>query len=46
MSGPIIIRDLYKKYADNYALNGLNLTIDTGQIYGILGPNGNLLAEQ
>ena len=41
MSGPIIIRDLYKKYADNYALNGLNLTIDTGQIYGILGPNGS-----
>ena len=41
MSGPIVIRDLYKKYSDNYALNGLNLTIDTGQIYGILGPNGS-----
>ena len=33
---------LYKKYNNNfYALNNLNLTLEQGQIVGLLGPNGS-----
>ncbi len=37
----IEIHDLYKKYGNTIALNGINLNIGRGQIYGILGPNGS-----
>lgn len=36
----IEIVDLYKSYDGNKALNGLNLKIEEGEIYGFLGPNG------
>ena len=33
---------LSKKYNNNfYALNNLNLTLEQGQIVGLLGPNGS-----
>ena len=31
---------LTKKYNNFYALSNLNLTLDRGQIVGLLGPNG------
>jgi len=31
---------LVKKFGDNYAVNGVDLAIPTGSIYGVLGPNG------
>jgi len=32
--------DLSKRYGSVQALDGLNLTVDQGQIFGFLGPNG------
>ncbi len=37
----IAIENLVKQYGDVRALNGINLNIRGGQIYGILGPNGS-----
>ena len=32
--------DLRKQYGDVAALDGLDLTVDSGELYGLLGPNG------
>jgi ABC-type multidrug transport system ATPase subunit len=41
MSHPVIeIRDLHKRYGSFNAVNGLNLTVQQGDVYGFLGPNG------
>lgn len=39
MSG-IQIENLVKTYGDNVAVNGLNLSLEKGKVYGFLGPNG------
>ena len=31
-----------KKFGDQLALNDVNLTIESGEFYGLLGPNGEL----
>lgn len=36
----IEISHLTKKYGTHVAVDGLNLTIEPGRIYGFLGPNG------
>lgn len=36
----IEVKNLVKRYGDHIAVNGLNFTIEEGQIYGLLGPNG------
>lgn len=36
----IEIKNLTKKYSDNFALNDLNLTINDGEIFGLIGHNG------
>lgn len=36
----IATNNLSKKYADNYALQDLNLTVNSGEIYCLLGANG------
>ena len=36
----IEVKHLTKRYGDHTAVNDLNITIPTGQIYGFLGPNG------
>jgi len=36
----IEIIDLYKKFGDFSALNGLSLTVPKGSVYGLVGPNG------
>lgn len=36
----IEISHLVKKYGDNLAVNDVNMTFDSGKIYGLLGPNG------
>lgn len=36
----IELTDLTKKYGEQTAVNKLNLSIQTGEIYGLLGPNG------
>ena len=36
----IEIRDLTKVYGEKRALDGVNLTVEPGSVYGFLGPNG------
>jgi len=36
----IVIKDLVKQYEDITAVNGLNLEIRKGEMFGFLGPNG------
>ena len=40
MSDAIYINNLTKQYSDKPALNGLNLNVEEGSIFGLLGPNG------
>lgn len=40
MNNIIEIKELEKKYGNKEVLKGLNLTIGSGQIVGLLGPNG------
>lgn len=34
------IKDIYKDYGNKVAVDGINLKIEQGKIFGILGPNG------
>lgn len=36
----IFIKDLYKKYNNHYILNGIDLTLDKGEILSIIGRSG------
>ena len=36
----IVIQNLVKKFEDVTAVNGLDLTVKKGEIFGLLGPNG------
>jgi len=36
----IVVQDLVKKYEDVIAVNGLNLKVKRGELFGLLGPNG------
>ena len=36
----IEIRDLHKSYGRVRALQGVNIDVDQGEIFGFLGPNG------
>ena len=38
----IEIKDLHKKYKDNVVLNGINLSIEKGNVIGIIGPSGTV----
>ena len=40
MNNIIEIKNLQKKYGNKEVLKELNLTISSGQIVGLLGPNG------
>ncbi len=40
MSSSIEIAGLVKRYGRTHALNGLDLTVRTGEVHGFLGPNG------
>ena len=36
----VIVDQLYKSYGKTRALNGVNFTVDEGELYGIIGPDG------
>ncbi len=36
----IEVRGLVKRFGDNAAVDGIDLTVPTGTVYGVLGPNG------
>ena len=40
MGEVIAVKNLTKKYKDFYAVRNLNLSINSGEIFGFLGPNG------
>lgn len=37
----LTVRNLSKNYGSLAALDGLDLTVETGQVFGLLGPNGS-----
>jgi ABC-2 type transport system ATP-binding protein len=37
---PVELRGLVKRYGDLVAVNGVDLTVEAGDVYGYLGPNG------
>jgi ABC-type multidrug transport system ATPase subunit len=40
MATAIEARDLSKRYGSSYGVQGINLKIDVGSVYGFIGPNG------
>ena len=40
MSAIIEIKDLSKNFARRLAVNNVNLSIESGEIFGLVGPNG------
>ena len=40
MSAAINIENLHKSYGDIKAVNGINLSVSTGQMFGLVGPDG------
>lgn len=40
MTGIIEVHDLHKHFGQVHALDGLDLTVDQGEVHGFLGPNG------
>ncbi|HSL68435.1 MAG TPA: ATP-binding cassette domain-containing protein, partial [Actinomycetota bacterium] len=41
MAEPVIqVRDLRKSYEDVDAVRGLDLTVESGEVFALLGPNG------
>ncbi|MFL5910812.1 MAG: ATP-binding cassette domain-containing protein [Gaiellaceae bacterium] len=40
MSNTIVASDLRKRYGDVAAVDGVSLTVEDGEFFGILGPNG------
>ena len=40
-STAVELKDVTKRYNEIVAVNNLNLTIGTGEIFGLLGPNGS-----
>lgn len=41
MESPIVqVQNLKKRYGDHYVVDGINFTVQKGEIFGILGPNG------
>ncbi|MCB0831291.1 MAG: ABC transporter ATP-binding protein, partial [Solirubrobacterales bacterium] len=41
MSAVIEVKGLTKDYGSTRALDGLDLTVEPGQVHGFLGPNGS-----
>ena len=41
MAPPIVVSGLVKSFGTTRALNGLDLEVEAGEVYGFLGPNGS-----
>ncbi|MEW5628281.1 ATP-binding cassette domain-containing protein, partial [Streptomyces hydrogenans] len=40
MTNAISVTGLHKSFGRTHALDGLDLTVTTGEVHGFLGPNG------
>ena len=40
MSPILSVENLCKRYRRNVVLNGLNLNVEEGSVFGLIGPNG------
>lgn len=40
MTPAIVVEDLHKRYKDHHAVRGVSFTVEKGEIFGIVGPNG------
>ena len=40
MTKAITVAGLHKSFGKTHALDGLDLTVETGEVHGFLGPNG------
>ena len=40
MTAIIEVRDLVKRFGEHTAVNGINLEVEQGEVFGLLGPNG------
>lgn len=40
MQGNIILKDVVQKFGEKEVLKGISLTIQSGEIFGLLGPSG------
>jgi ABC-2 type transport system ATP-binding protein len=40
MNKPLVLDNLFKSYGSVRAVNGVNLQLEEGEIFGLLGPNG------
>ena len=40
MSNAVVIRGLVKSFGKSRALDGVDLTVASGEVHGFLGPNG------
>ena len=40
MPANVVVRDLWKRYGDVAAVQGVSFTVEAGEIFGLLGPNG------
>jgi len=40
VTAPVEVRGLVKRYGDLAAVDGVDLTVETGDVFGYLGPNG------
>ncbi|MBP2242053.1 ABC-2 type transport system ATP-binding protein [Cytobacillus eiseniae] len=41
MASTIVIKDVSKSYGKKIVLNQINLTVESGQIFGLIGPSGS-----
>jgi ABC-2 type transport system ATP-binding protein len=42
----IVVQELRKHFGDTKALDGISFTVEKGEIFGFLGPNGGYLNSQ
>src|SRR5256714_12797521 len=40
LEAPLAVRGLVRRYGDLTAVDGVDLTVEPGDVYGYLGPNG------
>ena len=45
MSEVVTCRNLSKKFGDFIAVNDISFTVDVGEIFGLIGPNGEDYTE-